>query len=149
MVVAVVILALAGCTSSTPPVSKPEAAKDFTAAYKSFLVGGQAILKEDPLPTATHPEPHRPTFAEDSQIANRVDRYRKSLTSISWPQPAGRDAGAVESALSKEATEVRSIEGVSDTNPVLGTDYRNLASTEKTELTAENRLRRALGLPRR
>ena len=111
------------------------------------MPGGRAIQKEDPLPTATLPESHRPTSAEDSQIADLVDRYRKSLTSISWPQPATEDAGAVESALSQEATEIRSIDGVSGTNPVLGTDYRNLAATEKTALTAENRLRQTLALP--
>jgi hypothetical protein len=149
VVLAVGILSLAGCTSSAPPVSKPDAARDFTAAYSSFLAGGRAIQKQDPLPTATHPESQRPTSAEDSQLANLIDRYRKSLTSISWPQPAAGEVGAVESALSKEATEVRSIEGVSGTSPVLGTDYRTLASTEKIELTAENRLRRGLGLPRR
>jgi hypothetical protein len=93
VVFSVAVLAVAGCTSNVSPVSKVDAAREFTSAYSSFGSGGRLIMKEDPLPTPEHPESEPPTPAEDSQIANLLDRYRKSLTSIAWPQPAARDVG--------------------------------------------------------
>ena len=147
--VAIAALVLAGCTSN-PPLSKDRAAKAFLSAYDAFTTGGKVILKQDQLPNTTgSPEYGRPSSAEDCEAATLIDRYSSRLSSIAWPDSASAAAEAAESALSEEATEVLETAGVSNTNPIVGQDYKNEASAEKRELTAENQLRLALGLPAR
>jgi len=141
LVLPVAALSLAGC-SSAQPLSQRSAAEAFTSADNTFLSKGQDIEKE----AGYH---GRPTAGQYDQIVSAVDSFRTRLSSIAWPPHAAADAGAVESELSDYATEVHSIAGVGDTDPVLAKDYEAVSSTGHRELVAENRLRTALGLPTR
>ena len=144
------ILGLAGCSSTPTPTSKSKAAEKFTAAFAAFTSGGQKILHQDQLPnTSGHPEYGPPSAAQDAAVANLLDQFRSQLISVDWPSPASDRVGAVESALSDDAADTRSIEGVSGASPAFGRDYANLTSAENRELKAEDQLRSSLGLPGR
>jgi hypothetical protein len=150
LVLGLAALGLAGCGSNTAPLSQGKAAKRFTAAYDSYLSGGRVVLHEFQLPnTAGHPEYGRPTAHEDHQAADLMDGFESKLNGIAWPTGVAEIADPVESALSEEATETRSLAGVPGTSPALGQDYKRLSATERREIAAENRLRKALGLPNR
>jgi hypothetical protein len=148
-ILTVAVVALTACTSNPPPLSKSKATEKLTAASDAFTSGIQRVLDQDQLPNATgHAEYRRPTAAEDAAIANLIEQLRSKLISVDWPSPASDKVGAVESALSDEASDTRAVEGVPGTSAALGRDYANLTNAERIELRAENQLRSALGLPK-